>query len=460
MKKTLATRLDIFSGTQTLNMKEWINSKADALAEKCILKGFINVSPSESPQFYIQSNTSISTSHEALLNSEFSALSQPSSTNTRYPKDDIIGFQLILERDTHNLLFNPASNQYGSVRSLKELTIMWDTLTKHINFSGTSPSLFIKSKHIPETLQTELTTEIKLDPTSSLNKKLFPSIHLHEDGRIEFQLSTLTKSDSDSTMSLTTSESSGDFSVRSSFSSVMTTESLDIHDIPPEDVVHTPPLLQMMSTLTSIITPIVSDRHPFALGNSLSWPVELVGAKTNTPVGFIPFSGNSVNFSMTEHGPSFIPVSSKQIPTENETLYRAYLKEIGFSPRDIIEASPKKMLFEYTETGRGLYTFLTFMDKWAKETQVLPQMRANLDIIVFQGKVAPDQTPAEANIEFKKYPTTFINLEDKDTLKQLCDNDSLRLVPSHYVYKTQSRPTTNHTDPLVQLKKQALLNHL
>ena len=232
---------------------------------------------------------------------------------------------------------------------------------------------------------------------------------------------------------------------------------LSLSLIPKEDVVHNPPLYKMMSSLVQQMTPFVEGNHAFALGNSLSWPLELISSKQNTHVGFIPFSGNSVDFSMTESGPGFVVNSDRVIPDKNRDVFRSFLQTIDFTPESIVKADPPKVLFEYTETGRGLFTFLQFMDDWANEGGVMQPMRESLDVIVFQGAVSEAQTPAKENSSFSLYSTSFIEVDDKKTLQDVCDNEYVRLIPSHKVYKTTSLPKTNHEDGLVQLKRSKLI---
>ena len=97
------------------------------------------------------------------------------------------------------------------------------------------------------------------------------------------------------------------------------------------------------------------------------------------------------------------------------------------------------------------------MDDWANEGGVMKPMRDSLNVIVFQGAVSETQTPAKENMSFSPYSTEFIDVDDKKTLQEVCDNEVVRLIPSHKVYKTTEMPKTNHDDVLVQAKRSKLL---
>lgn len=461
MKKNIALRYTTVRDTDHIptqsrfSIQDWMVSERQLSGDKKhILKGFVDLSAKKA-KVWIQSNPHVETSHEKLIVDEYAHLGSREALF-----EGVVGFQLRYKPETHILQFNPSSNHFGSVTSVEKMGEMWTALCNAIDFSDSEPELYIKSKNLSKTFVAELQTITRLE---TVNKSLIPHFKLNNDGTMKrVAVSNIPRRESFESDSSVSSDDSGDYSSNSLsamsvkgisdlFSSPLT------QDIPTGDVIHHPSLYTMMSSLVEIMTPYVEGKHAFALGNSLSWPLELISAKTETPVGFIPFSGNSVDFAVTSEGPGFVENKDRLIPDQNRDVFRSFLKNIEFTPSTIINQEPKKVLFEYTETGRGLFTFLQFMDDWALEQGVLSEMRTSLNVVVFQGAVEEGQTPARDNVSFSPYSTSFITMSDTKTLKEVCDNEFVRLIPSHKVYKTITEPRTNHEDPVVQHKKNLLL---
>jgi len=444
MKKIIAIAVNqpSCSSSYQFSLSDWIAHCDHNSEKKHVLKGFVDVD-SKSPVVYIQPNLRESTNHSSLLSEHFQELQGGSEHQLR---EGVIGFQLRFKGDPTQILFNPSSNTFGSARDWNDVSVMWKALSEQIDCSGVRLSLYLKSKVRAPQLESDLKERLSLSEIS--NKQVFDQIQCLPNGTISHSLSRVNSFDSDSGQTLLSDSTSEEMRASS-------TDTV-LEPIPEGDFVYNQELLHVMRQVMRVMSAQITERLPFALGNSLSWPLEIIGQQSQRQVGFIPFSGNCYSFDREPDGtPTF--KKTKDIPEPNQRTYKSYLQTIGFTPSDI--QAQGMTLFEYTETGRGLYTFLNFMTDWAMEDHGHDLFLDQLNIVVFQGNVGEGQTPAMHNPAFDRFRPLFIDFHNKELLQQFCDNEKVRLIPSHKVHEKDHHPETFHRLPLVQTKIQVLLDH-
>ncbi|MEI7474272.1 MAG: hypothetical protein WCK67_05775 [bacterium] len=116
------------------------------------------------------------------------------------------------------------------------------------------------------------------------------------------------------------------------------------------------------------------------------------------------------------------------MPTEEEVKnYRNYLKTVNMTPKEIIKDSKNgknTMLVDYIESGNGISSFISVLQDWAKEDNVLDELNNSIEIGVMKLPDVGQRYPEEADVTINDTSFKAIVLTiDKRTLEYLRDEN-------------------------------------
>jgi hypothetical protein len=234
-------------------------------------------------------------------------------------------------------------------------------------------------------------------------------------------------------------------------------------EIDSNDQTKSHPLMcgQSMQLLTHYAQQLL-EQHPhdriFCLGQSLAYLTQTahiiqilerksmpshtnnapVRTKSTATFTFIPFSGYFFAAEKDPMAPGSIIFKKKEkdFPSEHKIKsYRAYLASIGFfSPRTIIDeyVQNKKysVIVEYTQSGKGLFSFLSIIRDWAQEEGLSQELHQALKLYVL---TCQKQLPIGLVFSLTQYQFDY-------SIFEITDNDFAndRLVMNFQFYRWDS----------------------
>lgn len=183
-------------------------------------------------------------------------------------------------------------------------------------------------------------------------------------------------------------------------------------------------------------------RHPnmhtksIGLGNSISWILQIADVKSGGRIQptYVSFSGKSKSIQQLSFF-GLLNVDALDRPIQ-WTKWGNYLKDIKCHPTQLTQSPNDIRIFEYSETGKGLLSFLVALWQVAIEVRISPEVMFNkMTCVLFR----PSWSIEQYGHEFLGFPckqeTHVMSKNQDELLAGICNDDSVRIVQSFNWFK-------------------------
>ena len=116
-----------------------------------------------------------------------------------------------------------------------------------------------------------------------------------------------------------------------------------------------------------------------------------------------------------------------------------YLDSIGAHPKDLLNCKGGIILLEYSESGRGLYSFLTALKQVSENSKIDPKkvfQKMKCQLIIPDNHFKKSKHNFDKISKYCSYESMIFKGKEL-SIEALCNDDTVRINPSQKWYKTE-----------------------
>ena len=210
-------------------------------------------------------------------------------------------------------------------------------------------------------------------------------------------------------------------------------------------------MAELLKAAQKIVTTVPREYRKVSLGRTPLWFLDTARILEGNGAEYIyaAFSGRWYEKKNDFFRPGPVGPNKQQVAS-----YREYLQQIGLTPKIIITQAnegKKTVLFEYTQTGESIASFLSILLEWAIETNSDDELRESLEICILQDPILP-------KIKYLNGFTITHLTVDHELVRDLANSDAFDdSLGEHYPYWEWDKRSIVDVYPMLNGSERAAL---